>query len=94
MRLHEPLADGEAEPRAANAGLALAPRRAGILLEEMRHALGRDASAFVGDRDRDMHPVTLRRDPDRRGFPCVTRGVGKQVVQHLLDALAVGHSCA
>ena len=38
-----------------------------------------------------MHPIALGRDPDRRGLRRLPRGVGEQVAQHLLDALAVGH---
>ena len=78
-------------PAPAGSGSALADRGAGILAEQLRQALGRDAPAVVGDRDRDMHPVALGGDPDRRGLRRLPRGVRQQVVQHLLDALAVGH---
>ena len=89
MRLHQPLADGEAE--AGPAGSAAGPARAGVLLEQPRQQLRRHAPALVGDRDRDMRAVAHRRDPDGRGFGRVPGGVGEEVVQHLHDALAVGH---
>ena len=46
---------------------------------------------FVGDGDRDVNPGAFRRDPDRGRFRRVPGGVGEQVVQHLDDALRVGH---
>ena len=51
----------------------------------------RDATALVGDRDRHIQPLALRRDPDGGGLGRVTRGVGEQVVEHLHQALPVGH---
>ena len=91
MGLDQPLADGEAETRPADPGPGLAARLGGVLAEQMRQALGRDAPPLVGDRDRDMQPVALGRDPDRRGLRRLPRRVRQQVVQHLLDARAVGH---
>ena len=88
MGLDQPLADGEAEPEAVGAG---AVGRPAMPAEEPRQPLGRDAPALVDDRDRDMHAVAPGLDADRRGLRRVPRGVGQKVVQHLLDALAVGH---
>ena len=86
--LHQPLADGQPQPATDTllvvAGVAVFP-------EQARQALRRQAAALVHDRDRDMRAVALGRDPDRRGLGRATRGVGEQVVQHLHDALPVGH---
>ena len=38
-----------------------------------------------------MRAIALGGDPDRRGLRGLPRRVRQQVVQHLLDALAVGH---
>ena len=57
----------------------------------MRQPVGRNAPALVRDRDRDMHAVARRRDPDGDGLRRVPGGVGEQVVEHLHDAPSVGH---
>ena len=88
MRLHQTLADGEPQP-AADAGLAVAGGL--VLAEQPRQALRRNAPALVRDRDRDMHAIARRRDPDRCILRAVTGGVGEQVVQHLHDAPPVRH---
>ena len=87
MRLDESLADGKAQA-VARGGAALA--RANVLLEEPRDALGRDAAALVGDRDREFGALAHRGDPDGGGFRRVARGVGEEVDEHLHDAPAVG----
>ena len=86
LGLDQALADGESQ---SAAGPAVAVP-GGVFAEELAEALRRDAPSLVGNRDRDMHPVAFRRDPDRGGVRGVARGVGQEVVQHLHDALAVG----
>ena len=68
MGLDQPPADGKAEPRPDGPCPGLAARPGGILAEQLRQALGRDPPALVGNRDRDMDPVALGREPDRRGL--------------------------
>ena len=86
MGLDQSLADGEAEA-GADAGRAVS----GVFAEQLREALRRHAAALVAHRDRHMHPVAGPFDADRRGLRRMPDGVGEQVVQHLHDAVAVGH---
>ena len=65
--------------------------KVGVLSEQVREALRRDAPALVGDRDRDLDAVSHRVGMDGGGFRRVSRGFGEQVVQHLHDAPLVGH---
>ena len=90
MRFHQPLADGEPET-AADAALRIVDADAGVLAEQVRKLLGRDAPALVLDRNRDMHPVADRLDADGGALARVPRGVGEEIVQHLHDAPPVGH---
>ena len=48
--LDQPLADGQAEPGATRPGLLTATRDAGVLVKQVRQALGRNALAFIGHR--------------------------------------------
>ena len=88
MGLDQALADGESQPAAK---AALPVPGGGVLAEQLAEMVRRDAPALVGDRDRHMQPLVLRRDPDGSGFRRVARGVGEQVVEHLHQALPVGH---
>ena len=81
MRLDQALADRQSEPGAS--------LEAGAPAEEARQLVGRDPASLVTDRDRDVHAVAHRLDPDRRGLGRAARRVREQVVQHLHDALAV-----
>ena len=49
VRFHQPLADDE--PEAGSCGRAFAASGAGVLAEQMRQLPGRDAPAFVRDRN-------------------------------------------
>ncbi len=73
------------------AAAALTVPGGGVLEEQLAEMVRRDAPALVGDRDRHMQPLALRRDPDAGGFRRVAPGVGQQVVEHLHRALPVGH---
>ncbi len=73
------------------AAAALTVPGGGVLAEQLAEMVRRDAPALVGDRDRHMQPLALRRDPDAGGFRRVAPGVGQQVVEHLHRALPVGH---
>ena len=86
MGFHEPLADGEAQPARAAARVVV-----GVFAEQRREPLRRHALPLVGNRDRDVHPVADRRDPDRGRLGRVPGRVGEQVVQDLHEALPVGH---
>ena len=88
MGLDQALADGESQPAAE---AALPVPGGGVLAEQLAEMVRRDAPALVGDRDRHMQPLVLRLDPDGSGFRRVARGVGEQVVEHLHQALPVGH---
>ena len=68
MRLHEPLADGEPETRRPQCAVGAAACAAGVLAEQLRQPLGRHTPALVAHRDRDVHPVMHRGDPDGRGL--------------------------
>ena len=83
MRLHEALADREAEPGASGGADALP--------EEVRELVGRDPPALVRDRERDGAALVRRLDPDRGRGRRVAGRVREEVVQHLHDAVAVGH---
>ena len=85
MRLDQPPADGESEPGVVATG------RPGVLVKKACHALGWNPPPLVHDRHRHMHTVVGRLQPDWRGRRRMPRGVGQQVGQQLLDALAVGH---
>ena len=90
VRLHQTLADGE--PQAApDPALAVPGGDPGVLPEQVRQPLRRNAQAFVADRNRDMHPVAGSGDPDGGRVGRVPGGVGEEVVQHLHDAPPVGH---
>ena len=88
LGLDQALADGEAQPAAE---AALPVPGGGVFTEQLAELVRRDAPALVGDRDRHIQPLALRRDPDGRGVRRVARGVGEQVVEHLHQALPVGH---
>ena len=87
VSLDQALADGKSQPAA---DLAVAVPGGDVFAEELPEALRRDAPSLVCNRDRDMHPVAFRSDPDGSGVRAVARGVRQEVVQHLHDALAVG----
>ena len=88
LGLDQALADGESQP----AGEAARPVPGGaVFTEQPAELVRRDAPALVGDRDRHIQPLALRRDPDGGGLGRVARGVGEQVVEHLHQALPVGH---
>ncbi len=80
LGLDQALADGEAQPAAE---AALPVPGGGVFTEQLAELVRRDAPALVGDRDRHIQPLALRRDPDGRGVRRVARGVGEQVVEHL-----------
>ena len=82
------LADGEAQTAPA---LPIAAAAGAIFSEQVWQSLRIHPPALVADRDRDLNPVTQRGDLDRGGNRSVPDGVGEQVVQHLSDALPVGH---
>ena len=88
MGLDQALADGESQP-ASDAALPVPG--GGVLAKQLAELVRRDAPAFVGDRDRHLQPLALRLDPDGGGFRRVAGGVGEQVVEHLHQALPVGH---
>ena len=88
LGLDQALADGQAQPAAE----AARPVPGGaVFTEQLAELVRRDATALVGDRDRHIQPLALRRDPDGGGLGRVARGVGEQVVEHLHQALPVGH---
>ena len=92
--LDQPLADGEAEAAPGPAlpvGGIVGGIDGGVLAEQVRQAVRRDARAFVGDRERDVHAVAFRPDADGGRSPGMGGGVREQVVQHLHDAPPVGH---
>ena len=88
LGLDQALADGEAQPAAE---AARPVPSGGVFTEQLAELVRRDAPALVGDRDRHLQPLARRRDPDGRGVRRVARGVGEQVVEHLHQALPVGH---
>ena len=86
--LDQPLADGQAEA-APETGSRVAAD--GVLLEEVRELLRRDAPALVGDRNRHGIAIAAGGDPDGRRLGGVPGRVREEVVQDLNDALPVGH---
>ena len=78
VSLDQALADGKSQPAA---DLAVAVPGGDVFAEELPEALRRDAPSLVCNRDRDMHPVAFRSDPDGSGVRAVARGVRQEVVQ-------------
>ena len=87
-RFNYPLADGKAQARVAPLFLGLDP---GELAEQVRQALGGDASALVGYRHRDVDPLPHGGHPDDGRLRRVPGRVDQQVAQHLRHAQPVGH---
>ena len=91
MRLHQPLADGQAQAVAGGPAGLFAADQAGVLAEQLRQLLRRHALAFVGHRDGHVNPILCGGDADGRRIGRMSRRVGQEVVQHLDDAPPVGH---
>ena len=82
-------------PVRAGAGRSLAALPVpggGVFTEQLAELVRRDAPALVGDRDRHIQPLALRRDPDGRGVRRVARGVGEQ--EDLLRQVWAGRGTA
>ena len=91
MRLHQALADDQAEAEPRRARHLLTARGVGISAEQVGQLFGGDAAALVGDRDRDLDALMDGGDMDRRGCRRVPRGVGEEVTENLCYAPFVGH---
>ena len=89
VRLDQPLADGE--PEAYAGGRAAAGVGVRVLPEQVRPPLGRHPAPLVGDRHGDVRVLAHVRHPDRGRLGRVPRGVRQEFVEHLHDAVAVGH---
>ena len=77
VSLDQALADGKSQPAA---DLAVAVPGGDVFAEELPEALRRDAPSLVCNRDRDMHPVAFRSDPDGSGVRAVVRGVSPRAL--------------
>src|SRR5438477_1296201 len=84
--LDDPLADGQAQAQASEGGSL----RTAEALEDGLLALARDANTAIGDRDLDVFALGIDRDLDLPSLRRVADRVGDQVVEHLLDAVAIG----
>ena len=87
VRLHQPLADRQPQAMAGPRPLPAAS----ALAKQVRQLFRRHSRPLVGDRDGDVCLLAHRRDPDRRRFRSVPRGVGDEVAEDLHDAPGVCH---
>ena len=91
VRLHQALADGQAEPGPRFAALPDSARRRRVPAEQVRQSIRGHTAPLVAHRDRHMHAFSLCADPNGRRYGRVSCRVGQQVVQDLDDARPVGH---
>ena len=91
VRLHDPLADGEAQARPGDAAPQVVAVGPGELPEQVRQSLRRYAPPLVGHRDRNVNVLPHYGHRDNGRLRGVFGRVGQQIADDLDDAPPVGH---